>query len=127
MEQRAQIWASLVTKTDKLEGVQRTAKKKKKAKKIQGTKSLSTCEKWTASARPDAAFVQFHSQGPAEAGGAAAREMRLVRGDSVLAGEACCWRDVLNNGRLQVDKRDATDTQGLMRAHFALGEIAALG
>lgn len=77
--------------------------------------------------RPDAAFIQSHSQGPAEAGGATAREMRLVRGDSVLARESCCWREVLNNRRLQVDKRDATDIQGLMRAHFALGEIAALG
>lgn len=36
-------------------------------------------------------------------------------------------RHMLNNRMLQMGKRDATQMQGLIRVHFALGEITALG
>lgn len=60
--------------------------------------------------RPDAAFVQSHSQGSAEARGVAALRnevgQRRLRQHGL---EECSrGRDVLNNRRLQIGKRDAT-------------------
>lgn len=107
----------VVTKTDKLEGLQRTTKTPKDLE----NENLCAHAKNEPLLR-DLTLLLF-----------LAIPRTLLRPEELQPQETevglrhSVGRDMLNNRMLQLGKRDATEMQGLIRACFALGEIVALG